>query len=52
MKTIFLFKSIPATLSTNLIQSKAIDKLDGKLPEVTGGATPIIDLTNFKSTKE
>ena len=43
---------LQSTLSQNLIQSKAIDKWNGILPQVSGGATPIIDLRAFKSEKE
>lgn len=43
---------LQSTLSQNLIQSKAIDKWDGTLPQVSGGATPFIDLRGMKSTKE
>jgi regulator of protease activity HflC (stomatin/prohibitin superfamily) len=35
---------LQSTLSQNLIQSKAIDKWDGTLPQVSGGATPFINL--------
>ena len=35
---------LQSTLSLNLIQSKAIDKWDGVLPQVSGGATPFINL--------
>jgi regulator of protease activity HflC (stomatin/prohibitin superfamily) len=35
---------LQATLTSNLIQSKAIDKWNGTLPQVSGGATPFIDL--------
>src|ERR1700722_808890 len=43
---------LQSTLSQNLIQSKAIDKWDGSLPEVSGGATPFIDLRGMKAAKE
>ncbi len=43
---------LQSTLSQNLIQSKAIDKWDGTLPQVSGGATPFIDLRGLKSAKE
>ena len=43
---------LQSTLSANLIQSKAIDKWDGTLPQVSGGATPFIDLRGMKATKE
>lgn len=45
-------KLLQATLSQSLIQSKAIDKWDGHLPQITSGATPFIDLKSLKSTKE
>jgi regulator of protease activity HflC (stomatin/prohibitin superfamily) len=35
---------LQSTLSANLIESKAIDKWDGTLPQVSGGATPFINL--------
>src|SRR3984957_818631 len=43
---------LQTTLSQGLIQSKAIDKWDGSLPEVSGGATPFIDLRGMKAAKE
>jgi regulator of protease activity HflC (stomatin/prohibitin superfamily) len=43
---------LQATLSAGLIQSKAIDKWNGILPQVSGGSTPFIDLRGFKSGKE
>ncbi len=43
---------LQSTLSSNLIQSKAIDKWDGVLPQVAGGSTPFIDLKGLKSAKE
>ena len=44
---------LQSTLTTNLVQSKAIDKWDGVLPQVAGGATPFIDLRGMKpSSKE
>jgi regulator of protease activity HflC (stomatin/prohibitin superfamily) len=43
---------LQSTLSQNLIQSKAIDKWNGTLPQVSSGATPFIDLRGFKPTKE
>jgi regulator of protease activity HflC (stomatin/prohibitin superfamily) len=42
---------LQATLTTNLIQSKAIDKWDGVLPQVSGGSTPFVDLRALKATK-
>jgi regulator of protease activity HflC (stomatin/prohibitin superfamily) len=35
---------IQSTLTAALIRNKAIDKWDGSLPRVSGGATPFIDL--------
>jgi prohibitin 2 len=29
------------------VQEKALEKWDGRLPQVTGGATPFIDLTKM-----
>jgi len=44
---------LQATLTANLVQSKAIDKWNGVLPQVAGGATPFIDLRAPKApTKE
>jgi regulator of protease activity HflC (stomatin/prohibitin superfamily) len=40
-------RMILATLTQALIQNKAIDKWDGELPQVSGGATPFIDLRNM-----
>ena len=45
-------KLLQATLSQSLIQSKAIDKWNGVLPQVSGGSTPFIDLRGFKQSKE
>jgi regulator of protease activity HflC (stomatin/prohibitin superfamily) len=42
---------LQATLTTNLIQSKAIDKWDGVLPQVSGGSTPFVDLRALKAAK-
>jgi regulator of protease activity HflC (stomatin/prohibitin superfamily) len=42
---------LQSTLSQGLIQSKAIDKWDGALPQVSGGSTPFIDLKGFKGEK-
>jgi regulator of protease activity HflC (stomatin/prohibitin superfamily) len=42
---------LQATLTTNLIQSKAIDKWDGVLPQVSGGSTPFVDLRGLKAAK-
>ena len=35
---------LQATLNPNIIQYKAIEKWNGILPQVTGGATPLLDL--------
>ncbi len=43
---------LQSTLSSNLIQSKAIDKWNGILPQVSGGSTPFIDLRGLKASKE
>lgn len=43
---------LQSTLSANLVQSKAIDKWNGVLPQVSGGATPFIDLRQIKTTNE
>jgi regulator of protease activity HflC (stomatin/prohibitin superfamily) len=43
---------LQSTLSANLIQSKAIDKWDGSLPDVLGGATPFINLKAARGDKE
>ncbi|MBC7692071.1 MAG: hypothetical protein H7222_09895 [Methylotenera sp.] len=43
---------LQSTLSQNLIQSKAIDKWDGRLPQVSGSATPFIDLRGMKAGKD
>lgn len=43
---------LQSTLSQNLIQSKAIDKWNGVLPQVSGGSTPFIDLRGFKATSK
>ena len=43
---------LQSTLTSNLIQSKAIDKWNGELPQISGGATPFIDLRNLKASKE
>jgi hypothetical protein len=31
-----------------MLQLRAIDKWDGKLPQVSGGATPFIDISTLK----
>jgi regulator of protease activity HflC (stomatin/prohibitin superfamily) len=43
---------LQSTLSNNLVQSKAIDKWNGVLPQVSGGNTPFIDLRGIKASKE
>jgi regulator of protease activity HflC (stomatin/prohibitin superfamily) len=43
---------LQSTLSSNLVQSKAIDKWNGILPQVSGGNTPFIDLRGMKTSKE
>jgi regulator of protease activity HflC (stomatin/prohibitin superfamily) len=43
---------LQATLTTNLIQSKAIDKWDGVLPQVSGGSTPFVDLRGLKAKND
>lgn len=43
---------LQSTLSANLVQSKAIDKWNGVLPQVSGGNTPFIDLRGVKAAKE
>jgi regulator of protease activity HflC (stomatin/prohibitin superfamily) len=43
---------LQSTLSANLVQSKAIDKWNGVLPQVAGGNTPFIDLRGMKAAKE
>ncbi len=40
---------LQSTLSANLIQSKAIDKWNGVLPQVAGSSTPFIDLRGMKA---
>lgn len=43
---------LQATLTPNLIQSKAIEKWNGELPQVSGGSTPFIDIRGFKGKSE
>jgi regulator of protease activity HflC (stomatin/prohibitin superfamily) len=43
---------IQSTLSATLIQNKTIEKWDGVLPQVTGGATPFVNLRAPASAKE
>lgn len=37
------------TISAKIVQLRAIEKWDGKLPTVTGGATPFIDINKLKA---
>ena len=43
---------LQASLTTNLIQSKAIEKWNGVLPQVSGGSTPFVDLRGLKPESE
>jgi regulator of protease activity HflC (stomatin/prohibitin superfamily) len=43
-------RMLQATLTANLIQSKAIEKWNGELPQVSGGSTPFIDLRAMKKS--
>ena len=43
---------LQATLTANLIQDKAIQKWDGVLPHITGGAMPFVDLRSAKAKPE
>jgi len=43
---------LQSTLSANLVQSKAIDKWNGILPQVSGGSTPFINLKMAPTGKE
>jgi regulator of protease activity HflC (stomatin/prohibitin superfamily) len=42
-------RMLQSTLSSILIQNKTIEKWNGTLPQVTGGAMPLLDLNNFKA---
>ena len=42
-------RMLQASFSQQLIQAKSIEKWNGILPQVSGGATPFIDLRAFKS---
>src|SRR5438105_7278496 len=42
-------RMLQATLSGILIQNKTIEKWNGTLPQVTGGAMPMLDLNSFKN---
>ena len=44
-------RMLQATLSGILIQNKTIEKWNGVLPQVTGGAMPMLDLNTFKAAK-
>ena len=41
---------LQASLTQNLIQNKAIEKWDGVLPQISGGATPFEDLRGLKAS--
>ena len=43
---------LQSSLNQNIIQSKAIDKWDGTLPQVSGGSVPFVDLRGMKGSKE
>lgn len=43
---------LQSTLSQNLIQSMAIDKWDGTLPQVSGGSVPFVNLKPAKAEKD
>ena len=43
---------LQSSLNQNIIQSKAIDKWDGTLPQVSGGSVPFVDLRGMKAAKE
>jgi regulator of protease activity HflC (stomatin/prohibitin superfamily) len=43
---------LQSTISSILIQNKTIEKWNGVLPQVTGGAMPLLDLNSFKTGKE
>jgi regulator of protease activity HflC (stomatin/prohibitin superfamily) len=45
-------RMLQSTLSAILIQNKTIEKWNGILPAVTGGAMPMLDMKDFKGTKE
>jgi prohibitin 2 len=45
-------RMLQATLSAILIQNKTIEKWNGVLPQVTGGAMPLLDLNSFKGAKQ
>lgn len=43
---------LQTTLTKNLIQSKAIDKWNGILPQFSGNVTPFIDFRGLNADKE
>ncbi len=43
---------LQSSITQNIIQSKAIDKWDGTLPQVSGGSVPFVDLRGMKAAKE
>ena len=43
---------LQVALTPALIQIKAIEKWDGILPQVSGGATPFIDMRKFKASEK
>jgi regulator of protease activity HflC (stomatin/prohibitin superfamily) len=45
-------RMLQSTLSAILIQNKTIEKWNGILPAVTGGAMPMLDLKDLKGAKE
>jgi prohibitin 2 len=45
-------RMLQATLSGILIQNKTIEKWNGILPQVTGGAMPLLDVNSFKAAKQ
>jgi regulator of protease activity HflC (stomatin/prohibitin superfamily) len=44
-------RMLQSTLSAILIQNKTIERWNGVLPQVTGGAMPLLDLNSFKGAK-
>jgi regulator of protease activity HflC (stomatin/prohibitin superfamily) len=40
-------RTVAASLSPSLVQIKALEKWDGKVPIMSGGATPFIDINKF-----
>jgi regulator of protease activity HflC (stomatin/prohibitin superfamily) len=45
-------RMLQATLSGILIQNKTIEKWNGILPQVTGGAMPLLDMNSLKGAKQ